>query len=220
MKQGIGNIWITGLVITFMLIFSGYLAVTISYSSAIKNKNYILSIIEKKNGMTTKNGTAVSSSLKTRPKNTTVYNGFGALETINLFLKGSSYNQQGSCGDSVGDAGNTQWYGVSELYKDKNAVKSSGATASVHVKYEKITNSNKNKPYYYCFAKIVVDNSLEAKSKQPTRAYYRVRLFYSLQLPIVDGLVFTIDGKTNIIDKPSTCEINDYRHNNRWSCKA
>ena len=221
MKSSIGNIWITGLVITFMLLFSGYLAVTISYSSAIKDKNYILSIIEKKNGITKINGSAANTSLTSvRPKGTKVYNGFGSLETINLFLRGSSYKQQGSCGSGVGDASGIngrsgiQWYGVKELYKDNSSVKVSGNTATVHVKYEKITASNKRKKYYYCFAKIPVNTT--TRSNLPTPAYYRIRLFYALELPIVDALVFTIDGKTDIVEKPSTCEIEEFRGS--WTC--
>ena len=78
------------------------------------------------------------------------------------------------------------------------------------VKVEEITNSNKNKKYYYCFAKVVVDNSRKGTRNAPA-AYYRVRLFYSLELPIVNSLVFTIDGKTDIVEIPSRCEIKKLR---------
>ncbi len=204
MKAGIGNIWITGLVITFMLIFSGYLAVTISYSSAIKDKNYVLSIIEKKNGITRKSGSRTTTVLKVRPRNAEIFTGFGTLESINLFLRGSSYKQQGSCGEGVGDANGggvadrAEWYGVTELYKNANAINNDG---SVHVKVEKVAN-HPNKKYYYCFAR------MKTRTGPNSPAYYRVRLFYALDLPILDSLVFTIDGKTSIIDKPSPNEIN------------
>jgi len=206
MKQSIGTVWITGLVITFMLIFTGYLAVTISYSASVKEKNYILSIIEKKNGITSMKGKSVKSVLRNNKK---VYTGFGTLESINLFLRGNAYKQTGTCGESVGDGGaKLKWYGVKDLYADKKAVNG----GDVKVKVEEITNSNKNKKYYYCFAKIVVDNSRKGTRNAPA-AYYRVRLFYSLELPIVNSLVFTIDGKTDVVEIPSRCEIRKLRAN-------
>ena len=209
MRQSIGNIWITGLVITFMLIFTGYLAVTISYSAAVKNKNYILSIIEKRNGITSKAGVGSTSKLTNR-SDATVYVNFGTLETINLFLRGSSYKQQGTCGEGVGDAKDVQWYGVKDIYKDKNAISISKNNASVYVDKVKIDNRNKNDKYYYCFAKININNRQNG-SINPPAAYYRVRLFYALELPIVSSMVFTIDGKTDIIETPSRCEIDELR---------
>ena len=212
MKSSIGNVWITGLVITFMLIFCGYLAVTISYSSTIKEKNYILSIIEKKNGITKIDGVATTSSLR---KDTKVYNGFGSLETINLFLRGSAYKQKWYCNQGKGDASgkdpgmSVKWYGVKNLYSKDAAVTASGSKAQVNVQYEAVKKTEK---YYYCFAKILVNPSL--KSSQPTPAYYRIRMFYALELPILDSLIFTIDGKTDIIEKPSKCEIKQFRTGN------
>ena len=217
MKASIGTIWITGLVITFMLIFTGYLAVTISYSSAIKEKNYMLSIIEQKHGITRKDGSTVKSRLQ---NNKNVYYAFGTLETLNLFLRGSAYHQQGSCGEGVGDASgkdssmSAEWYGVKNIYKNKNAISISGEKALVDVEYEKVQNNQK---YYYCFARIKVDPSLNTSI--PTPAYYRIRLFYALNLPIVDSLVFTIDGRTSIVEKPSVCEIKELYPNRDNDCK-
>ena len=202
MKSSIGTVWITGLVITFMLIFTGYLAVTINYSTAIKSRNYILSIIENKNGITSKNGKPISSTLRSDKQ---VYYGYGSLQTINLFLRGNAYKQKGSCGEGYGDArGNSvtkpTWYGVKKLYDNEL-----GNDGSLHVSYEKVKD-NKEK-YYYCFTKIKVDNT---PGNLP--AYYRIRLFYALDLPILDTLTFTIDGRTNIIDKPNAKEITEFRN--------
>ena len=46
MKGSIGNIWLVGIVITFIFIFSAYITVTMNYSKTFKYKNEILSIIE------------------------------------------------------------------------------------------------------------------------------------------------------------------------------
>ena len=203
MKSSIGNVWITGLVITFMLIFTGYLAVTINYSSAIKNKNYILSIIEKKNGITNDSSPITKPSSLRSSKN--VYTAYGTLQTINLFLRGSAYKQQGICGEGRGDARGVdsdiqsiQWYGVTDLYNYEI-----GTNGTLQVKYEQVNQNSKVK-YYYCFAKVKIYNTNEAGNYP---AYYRIRLFYALDLPILDSLVFTIDGRTSIIEKPRTDEV-------------
>ena len=65
--------------------------------------------------------------------------------------------------------------------------------------------------YYYCFAKVLTSIN-EATGKPATgankdAAYYKIRLFYTLEVPIVNGLIFTIDGKTNTIERPALEEI-------------
>ncbi len=209
MREGIGSIWITGLVITFMLIFFGYLAVTISYSTAIKSKNYIIDIIERKNGITSFNGKRIKKGSILR-ENTDIYTSFGTLETINLYLRGSSYKQKGSCGEGVGDASkntNIIWYGVKDLYANTNPITTNGDTAIVNVVAERARADTK---YYYCFTKIrVKDDKTATPSNEtvPLPAYYRIRMFYALDLPIISSLVFTIDGKTNTVEKPTHCEV-------------
>ena len=51
MKSSIAEIWLVGLVITFLFIFSGYITVTMNYSKAFKLKNEVLTIIEKSLGI-------------------------------------------------------------------------------------------------------------------------------------------------------------------------
>ena len=46
MKESISNVWLIGLVVSFILIFSCYIAITVDYSKAFKMKNEILSILE------------------------------------------------------------------------------------------------------------------------------------------------------------------------------
>ena len=223
MKSSIAQVWITGLVITFMLIFSGYLAVTISYSSTVKLKNGVVSIIEKRYGFTANNDW--SSGKATKLKSVTqkksiftgknVYTGFGTFESINLYLLGSSYNTKGYCEAGKGDYEGITWYGVYELYKDDYK------DGKVPGKFEKAVAGKK---YYYCFAKVKTDLHIKpdgsTKSSGDLRqsAYYKIRLFYTLEIPIVNGLVFTIDGKTNAIDRPSSCEIADFKEG-KGSCK-
>ena len=53
MREAIGSTWLTGIIITFIAIFSGFLAYSISYTKAFKVKNTVLSIIENKEGFYT-----------------------------------------------------------------------------------------------------------------------------------------------------------------------
>lgn len=50
MREAIGGTWIFGIVITFIVLFSSYLAISVNYSKAFKVKNSIVSMIEKYEG--------------------------------------------------------------------------------------------------------------------------------------------------------------------------
>ena len=52
MKEAIGGAWLYGLVITFIVLFTGYLALSVNYSKAFKVKNKIITIIEQNEGLT------------------------------------------------------------------------------------------------------------------------------------------------------------------------
>mgnify|MGYP004510555243 FL=1 len=54
MRESIGGTWIVGIVIVFIVIFTGYLALSVNYSKAFKVKNGIISIIEENEGLTDK----------------------------------------------------------------------------------------------------------------------------------------------------------------------
>ena len=51
MKDSIANVWLLGIVMLFILMFSAYIAVTVDYSQTFKLKNTVLTIIEKDKGM-------------------------------------------------------------------------------------------------------------------------------------------------------------------------
>lgn len=50
MKEAIGSTWLIGIIITFIAIFSGFLAYSISYTKAFRVKNEIINLIEKNEG--------------------------------------------------------------------------------------------------------------------------------------------------------------------------
>ena len=57
MKEAVGGIGITQIVIFFLILFSAYISVSINMSKAYKVRNEVISIIEKNNGL---NNTALS----------------------------------------------------------------------------------------------------------------------------------------------------------------
>lgn len=174
MRQSISTIWLTGIIFAFILLFSGYLAITISYSRAFKIKNEVLSIIEKRDGMTSnvgvdRNATIGEGKVKT---------GLGALQTIGAYMSASSYKSMGSCPND--------YRGVYSLTYKKSRSHIEDASAS------------SSKKYYYCYKKIK-----NGSIKSSSAAYYKVRLFYKMNLPLVgDIITFTIDGSTKEISIP------------------
>lgn len=178
MKNAISNIWLLGLIITFILLFSAYIAITVNYSKSFRLKNEVLDIIEKHRGMSNYTGKTVAVKL-----NGTVYNlkgGAGTLQTINLYLGGNSYSATGKCNPNEYD------YGVNEL------------NYRTTVTAQKLNASTRNNKYYYCFSKH------PAGVPGPyDNVYYRVRLFYKFEIPVLaDFFSVKVEGITNEIYKP------------------
>ena len=131
MKTAVSSTWIYSLVITFILVFAGYLAFTINYSTAFKVKNEMITIIEKHKGMTNSDGDFVKSII-VPGKNVTA--NVGALQTINLYLLGKAYSVRGTCPTDD----NYRWAGVKELSEkeDLNIIDNPAIEGT---------------KYYYCF---------------------------------------------------------------------
>jgi len=53
MRESIGGTWLLGFVVFFVVLFSGYLAVSINYTKAFKVKNQIINLIEQNEGFRT-----------------------------------------------------------------------------------------------------------------------------------------------------------------------
>ena len=171
MKQSIANVWILGLVITFILIFSAFIIITINYNKVFKMKNTVITIIEKHNGMTSKRATCGQSSAVGGSGSICV--GAGALQTINVYLNGMAYNNKGACPANEG------WKGVTNI-SDVD----SGS-------YEDV-GSNTSRDYYYCFKK--------SPSYNGKASYYEVKLFFFMELPIIGNFIpINVDGTTDDI---------------------
>ena len=85
MRDAVGSTWIFSLVISFTLIFAGFLVLALSYAKAYKVKNEMTSMIEKYEGLT------INDSLNNR----------GSVQIINQYLQNSGYKAKGNC--QIGD---------------------------------------------------------------------------------------------------------------------
>ena len=200
MKESISNFWLLSVVLIFILIFAAYLTVTLNYSKAFKLKNEVLSIIEKRNGIS---DVKKVNSYTSKMGAGTVYAAESAQGTINAFLSASGYGTKGSCNGRDG-----VWYGAKELVYPTSG-------SNVNYKIEKV---KANEKYYYCFSKKLRRNGCTSFSEDSTNSklkngayYYDVVLFYKLELPVMGDLfVFNVEGTTmdiyNISDKRAgTC---------------
>lgn len=77
MREAIGGTWFTQLIIVFMLIFVAFLALSLNYTKAFKIKNELLTIIEKREGLTT--------------------GAEGSIAIMNGYLKANNYGVTKSC---------------------------------------------------------------------------------------------------------------------------
>ena len=83
MREAIGSTWLTGIVITFIVLFSGFLSYSISYTKAFRVKNEILNIIEKNEGFgTSSNDLNNISSSSLEEDNSTEAQAFRFIKSI------------------------------------------------------------------------------------------------------------------------------------------
>ena len=127
MREAIGGTWIFSIVIIFIVLFTGYLAVSVNYSKAFKVKNGIINIIEHNEGL---NPTAQNE--------------------IKSYLGGVGYYVYSTCKTSENEKG-----------------------------YEP---NNTNTGYRYCISK------REAGGGSVPKAYYKIKVFFRLDLPIIGSL--------------------------------
>ena len=84
MKDAIGGTWLFQLAMVFIVLFAGYLALSVNYSKAFRVKNEILTIIEKNEGITSGSD--------------------GAQAQIITYLNSSNHIVYGVCKESDGNA--------------------------------------------------------------------------------------------------------------------
>ncbi|NLA32492.1 MAG: hypothetical protein GX864_00885, partial [Mollicutes bacterium] len=63
MREAVGGTWLFQIAIVFIILFSGYLALSVNYSRAFKVKNEILAIIERNEGLREKSVLEINNYL-------------------------------------------------------------------------------------------------------------------------------------------------------------
>lgn len=69
MREAFGGTWLMGIVLLFIVVFSGFLAISINYSKAFKVKNEILNLIEKNEGFSNTSGSYSGNSTEEKIQN-------------------------------------------------------------------------------------------------------------------------------------------------------
>lgn len=77
MKESIGSVWIFAICMTFIVLFTGYIAISVNYSKAFRIKSYIVSEIEENLGWN------------------------GLEEEIRTYLTAQGYNAAGECPSTI-----------------------------------------------------------------------------------------------------------------------
>lgn len=190
MKDSIANVWLLGIVMLFILMFSAYIAVTVDYSQTFKLKNTVLTIIEKDKGISFKVGSATENG---KVSGQTVVTDAGTIQTINLYLMGNAYTAKGPCPDD-----GAKWVGIKKLsYTD---------TQSEILEYP--PNGDE---YYYCISAYKTGQSdikFAGSYGGQASVYYKVRLFYKMEFPVIsEFLQVKVEGMTDEVYRPINTDV-------------
>lgn len=149
MREAIGGTWLFQIVIIFVLLFTGFMCLTINHSKAFNVKNTIIKAIEREEGADLNNPSQDPAILK-----------------IVAYLREASYRTTGNCPNGyIG-------YNRDGLIDSRNSA--------------------------FCIQKTVAKSSNDL----PDMSYYRVVVFYQLDLPIFNEVFnFTVTGDTRLINK-------------------
>lgn len=147
MREAIGGTWIFQIVIFFILLFTGFMCLSINHSKAFNVKNTIIKAIEREEGLDVRGNS-------NNP----------ALKQIAEYLKETSYRTTGKCPD-----------GYQGFNRDGNP-------------------DSRNSSF------CIKSQSVRSGSDMPSMNYYRVVVFYQLDLPIFRSVFnFKVSGDTKII---------------------
>ena len=145
MKEAVGGLGITQIVIFFLILFSAYIAISINMNRAEKVKNEVISIIQKNNGFDSR-----------------------ALAQIQDYMSSVGYRSTGKC------EGDWKGYGSASSMSSKSL---------------------------FC----IKEKELDGSTEFPKSAYYQVKVFFALDLPIFNDMFkLQLTGSTRRLYYPNT----------------
>ena len=152
MREAVGSYFLTTIFIIFIVLFTGYMCLSINMNKAYKVKNEIINIIQKNNGIDE-----------------------DSLRQIQDFMTKVGYRTTGTC-DNRSDLA----FGISG------------------------TSTNSDKPVF-CAKPIVTEYETSAYTtvQFPKTVYYQVKVFFSIDLPVVRRLfTYGLKGSTKKLFYP------------------
>lgn len=160
MKEAVGGISLFNIVILFIVLFTGYISMSINYSKAFNVKNEIISIIKNQGGVCTSDNTS------------DICHNFQ--DQITDYFNEGNYRSRGKC--------ESGWVG----FDRKGAYLGDSADNAA-----------------FCVKGVI------ANSEITNALYYKVKVFYQLDLPIFQRLFqFRIEGETSRVYDPNECDAN------------
>lgn len=175
MREAIGGTWLFQIVIVFILLFTGFMCLSINRSKAFNVKDQIIQTIQSYNGINLNN--EYSSGDEGTP-----------IADIVEYLQQNSYRTTG-------------------VYPEPEKVKDQKVEYQCFTRDGKATSSNP----VFCIAEIdtsiegCASGSTECFKELPRMTYYRIVVFYQLDLPIFHDLFnFKIVGDTKIMYQGGT----------------
>ena len=157
MREAVGSYWLTMIVIVFIVLFTGYMCLSINMNKSYKVKNEIINIIQKNNGLNS-----------------------DALAQIRDYMTSVGYRTTGKCADY-------------EIAYDMTSSKGTGGKGMFCV--NEMTTTYDSITQY-------------TESQFPKTAYYQVRVFFAIDLPIVRNIVsFGLKGSSKKLFYPATMVV-------------
>ncbi len=181
MREAIGATWIFGIVIVFIVLFTGYLAFSVNYAKAFTIKDKIVDVLEKYNGPGKRNSSSFTGPV---------------LDEINAGMKSIRYSSKGSCYN----------VGLEVFENDKSKLQNrsktimgvTNATAEVYANSALTFKQSKN--YHYC---VIRQQQDKLDEKSIGFSNYFVATFFSMHVEIINlHLNFFVTGQTKNISYP------------------
>lgn len=167
MREAIGGTWLFQIVIFFVLLFTGYMCLSINHSKAFNVKNTIIKTIEREEGINLDNPDRDD-----------------AIKKIVEYLEKASYRTTGKCPKG---------------YEGFNrSGKKDSRNSAFCIRKQSIYEGSPDNVGNNTYALDWIDDVKEF----PDQSYYRVVVFYQLDLPIFnEAFNFKVTGDTRIISK-------------------
>jgi len=169
MKEAIGGTWLFQIVIVFILLFTGFMCLTINRSKAFNVKDQIIQTIQSYNGMDL--GSEYEEGMEGN-----------AMADIVSYIQGSSYRTTGTM-------------------PQEETVNGQEVSYQCYTRDGRRTSRNP----VFCIAEIEVSSEAcpqgeDCFQELPAMRYYRVIVFYQLDLPVFHDLFnFRVVGDTKTL---------------------